>query len=118
MGMHSLAILLLLFLLAPGASAQDMESARAAPERVERAKPVERRLYVGMWTIHFRDLDRGLDNNWLLGMSWGRMYGATFINSFGKRAYSGGMQQTVARWQPEIASIGAGYRVGLVTGYN
>jgi hypothetical protein len=71
-----------------------------------------------MGTLHFRDFDRGVDNNWLLGMSWGRVYGATFINSFGKRAYSVGMQEFVARWSPGPTSVRLGYRAGLVTGYN
>jgi hypothetical protein len=71
-----------------------------------------------MWTLHFRDLDRGLESNRLLAVSWGRIYGATFINSFGKRAYSAGLQQTVARWDSRIVSLGLGYRAGLVTGYD
>jgi hypothetical protein len=81
-------------------------------------EPADRRLYLGMWTIHFRDLDRGLDNNWLLAVSWGRIYGATFVNSFGKRAYSTGVQRTVARWNSRTVSLGLGYRAGLVTGYD
>ncbi len=98
-------LVLLLLSLPLGAFAQQRETA-------------DRRLYVGMWTIHFRDLDRGIENNWLLAVSWGRVYGATFINSFGKRAYSTGVQETVVRWKPRIVSVGVGYRAGLVTGYD
>jgi hypothetical protein len=82
------------------------------------AKAAERRLYVGMWTLHFRDMERGLDNNWMLGMSWGRLYGATFVNSFGRRAYSVGLQETIARWRAGMVPVSLGYRAGLVTGYN
>ena len=78
----------------------------------------DRRVYAGMWTFHFRDPGRGLDNNWLVGMSWGKLYGATFVNSFGRRAYSGGVQRVLARWEPGIVSLGLGYRAGLVTGYD
>jgi hypothetical protein len=111
-------LFLLFFLPAPGASAQLPGPKGSSAENAAAAKTVERRLYVGMWTIHFRDLDRGLDNNWLLALSWGRIYGATFINSFGRRAYSAGVQRAVARWNWPIISAGLGYRVGLVTGYD
>lgn len=77
-----------------------------------------RRLYVAMWTFHFREPDRALDNNWLLAISWGRVYGATFVNSFGRRAYSAGVQQNMARWNLRLVRIGLGYRAGLVTGYD
>lgn len=78
----------------------------------------ERRLYVGMVTLHFRDLDRGLDNNWLLGLSWGRIYGATLLNSFGNRSYTAGIQGTMKQWGPSKSAIGVGYRAGLITGYD
>ena len=101
-----IVVLLLLFFLPLGAFAQQPDT---MPDR---------RLYFAMWTIHLRDLERGLENNWLLAVSWGRIYGATFINSFGKRAYSAGVQGHIARWNSRIVSAGLGYRVGLVTGYD
>jgi hypothetical protein len=94
--------------------------ARVPPSReeaVEEEAP-DRRLYIGMWTMHFRDLESGLENNWLLGVSWNGIYGATLVNSFGDRAYSAGMQGTLARWAPGGTSVALGYRVGLITGYD
>jgi len=112
-------VLFLLFLsLTERAFAQPADAAPPRAENATSGSAADRRLYVGMWTIHFRDLDRGLDNNWVLGLSWGRFYGATFVNSFGKRAYSLGVQRTVARWDSRIVSAGLGYRAGLVTGYD
>jgi hypothetical protein len=116
---NRLIVLFLLFLLpASGAFAQPPDATPSPTETARAAKTADRRLYVGMWTIHFRDLDRGIDNNWLLALSWGPIYGGTFINSFGKRAYSVGVQRAVARWNSRIVSAGLGYRVGLVTGYD
>jgi hypothetical protein len=108
----------LLVVLPLGAPARQVGAMPSPPDSAAAERPADRRLYLGMWTIHFRDLDRGLDNNWLLALSWGRVYGATFINSFGERAYSMGVQGTVARWSPGIMSLGLGYRAGLVTGYD
>jgi hypothetical protein len=113
------SLLLPLILLPFSASAQRPDVAASATDQV--ATPAERRFYVGMWTFHFRDMERGLDNNWVLGMSWGKIYGATFINSFGRRAYSVGLQENVAQWRPGIvpvSSVSLGYRAGLITGYN
>ncbi len=114
----STLILLLALGAAPGAA-----SATSAPGPttgvifVEDDGP-ERRLYVGMLTLHLRDLDRGLDNNWLLGLSWGRIYGATLLNSFGNRSYTAGVQGTMKQWNPSRVSVGVGYRAGLITGYD
>jgi hypothetical protein len=116
---NRLIVLFPLFLFpAPVAFAQAPDARPSPAENARAAKTAEPRLYVGMWTIHFRDLDRGLDNNWAVGLSWGRLYGATFINSFGKRAYSVGVQRAVARWNSRLVSAGLGYRVGIVTGYD
>jgi hypothetical protein len=71
-----------------------------------------------MWTVHFRDWDRGVENNWLVGASWRGIYAATFINTFGDRAYAAGYQGMLLRWDPGVIAVGLGYRVGLVTGYD
>jgi hypothetical protein len=114
-----IVVLFLLFLLPLGAFAQQPDTMPAPSKGAEDGDTAaDRRLYFAMWTIHFRDLERGLKNNWLLAVSWGRIYGATFINSFGRRAYSAGVQRAVARWNWPIISAGLGYRVGLVTGYD
>jgi hypothetical protein len=79
---------------------------------------VDRRVYFAMWTVHLRDLDRGIDSNRAFGVSWGRIYAATLINSFENRAYTAGFQDTLVRWEPGIFAIGLGYRAGFITGYD
>ena len=76
------------------------------------------RIYVGMWTMHLKDLTRGLDNNWLLGVSWRGYYAGTFVNSYGGRAVTAGIQRTVARGADAQVVPSLGYRLGFVTGYD
>ena len=78
----------------------------------------EVRLYVGMWTSHLRDIKGGLDNNWLVGASWRGLFGGTFVNSFGRRSYTAGIQRNVAGADDGGDSPSVGYRLGLVTGYD
>jgi hypothetical protein len=59
----------------------------------------------------------GLTNR-AIGIAWDGYYGATFINSFGDRAFSAGVQGTLARWEPGRTTVGLGYRAGLITGYD
>ena len=114
-----IVVLFLLSFLPLGAFAQQPDTMPAPPKGAgDGGTAADRRLYFAMWTIHFRDLERGLESNGLLAVSWGRIYGATFINSFGERAYSAGVQGPIARWDSRIVSVGLGYRVGLVTGYD
>lgn len=76
------------------------------------------RLYVAMGTLHLREPGEGIENNWLLAASWRRLYVATFVNSFGERSYSVGVEGRFAGWDGAVVSLGLGYRVGLVTGYD
>ncbi len=105
-----------LVLLGIGGSLQ--LAAAETPEDQPRRDRVERRLYTGMWTVHFRDRERGIDSNHLLGVSWGRYYAGTFVNSYDRRAYTAGVQGTMVRWTPGAVGLGVGYRAGLVTGYD
>lgn len=60
-----------------------------------------------------------LDNNWVAGLSAGGYFGATFLNSFGRRGFTGGLQRTIVstdRRQDVVASVG--FRLGFVTGYD
>ena len=75
------------------------------------------RAYVGMWTTHVWNLGRGVEGNWLLGIAHGGYFGATFINSFGSRSLTAGVQRNlVPRSGPSPVALG--YRVGIVTGYD
>lgn len=76
------------------------------------------RVYVGLWTTHFRDITRGMRQNWLVGVSWRGMYGGTFVNSFGNRSFTAGIQRTLARGADGTIIPRVGYRLGLVTGYD
>lgn len=78
----------------------------------------ELRIYLGMWTSHLKDLGRGLDNNWLVGFGWRGYYAGTFVNSYGRRAFAGGIQRTVARGEDGAVVPSLGYRLGFVTGYD
>jgi hypothetical protein len=76
------------------------------------------RIYVGMWTTHIRRLGTGMENNWLVGLGWRGMFGATFINSYGDRAFTIGLQHSLARGSDGVMDRGVGYRLGLITGYD
>jgi hypothetical protein len=89
-----------------------MDSVRARPE----VRPT--RVYVGMWSTHLRDIDRGLSANSLIGVSWRGYFGGTFINSFGDRALSAGLQRSISGPGPGALAVGLGYRAGVITGYD
>lgn len=93
------------------AAAQDADASARTPSSAVR-------LYVGMWSTHLRDLSRGLRNNWLVGLGWRGLYGGTFVNSFGNRSFTAGIQQTVARGEDATVIPSVGYRLGVVSGYD
>jgi len=76
------------------------------------------RVHVGMWTSHLSNLSKGLDANWLVAMGWKGLYGGTFVNSFGSRAFAFGIERPLVRDDGSGVSAGLGYRLGLVTGYD
>ena len=75
------------------------------------------RIYLGMWTSHLLDPARGLDANSLVGVAVRGYYGATFVNSYGDRAFALGLQRTLVA-SPKGMRPALGYRAGLVTGYD
>jgi hypothetical protein len=81
-------------------------------------RPQPTRLYLGMWTKHLKDRDRPIDSNWLVGVSFHGIYGGTFRNSFGRRAYAAGLQRTFAPASKGPFGGALGFRVGLVSGYD
>jgi len=78
----------------------------------------EARIYLGMWTAHLTKLGKGIRNNWLVAVSWRGFYGGTFVNSFGDRAFTAGIQRTLARGSEGAFVPTIGYRLGFVTGYD
>lgn len=81
-------------------------------------RPQPSRLYVGMWTTHLNQDVVTLDANWAVGLAHRGYFGATFLNSFGKRAYAGGLQRTVLATDPRFLSASLGFRLGFITGYD
>ncbi|MBI4421016.1 MAG: hypothetical protein HY560_09340 [Gemmatimonadetes bacterium] len=76
------------------------------------------RIYVGMWSTHIRDIGRGLSNNWLVGLGWRGFYGGSFVNSFGNRSFTAGIQRSVARGADGAVVPSIGYRLGVLSGYD
>ena len=90
---------------------------RAAPARPADSRH-ETRLYLGMWTTHLKHPVVTVDNNWLIGFTHRGFFGGTFMNSFGRRAYSAGIQRTVISRQRAALTTSLGFRLGLVSGYD
>lgn len=78
-------------------------------------------ILLGMWSLHFKKHSRENDrwSNELIGGVYKSFFAGTLINSFDKRAYLFGIQRDFYtkkysnNWQ-----INAGYRIGLITGYD
>jgi hypothetical protein len=119
-GMFSTAALLAgLMAQGPQQPVSDTGAVRMAAEQPAppRGKPALR-VHTGMWTMHFRDMQRGVEANHLLGVTWRGFYAVTFTNSFDKRAYSGGIEQTPFSRDAGPLTLNLGYRAGLVSGYD
>jgi len=76
------------------------------------------RLYFAMVTTHLRRSTVALSNNWVIGLSGRGYFGATFLNSYGRRAFTGGIQRTIVSTDRPILNASLGIRVGFITGYD
>ena len=76
------------------------------------------RLYFGMWTTHLKHDVIALDNNWVVGGTYRGVFGATFLNSFGRRSFTAGIQRTLIAAEPRPVGASLGLRVGVVSGYD
>ena len=76
------------------------------------------RLYFGMWTTHLKHDVVALHNNWVVGLTYRGFFGATFLNSYGRRAFTGGIQRTILATEPRPIGASLGLRIGLVSGYD
>jgi hypothetical protein len=119
----SLCVACACVLLPPVVQAQSPPSAGAgstATEIDERQKLAHTasRLYFGMWTTHLKHDVVALDNNWAIGVTYRGFFGATFLNSFGRRAFTGGIQRTIFSTASRPLGASLGYRLGFVTGYD
>ena len=93
------------------------EKPTAPPARDTRTRHPTR-IYFGMWTIHLRDDVVALKNNWAVGVTSHGFFGATFLNSYGRRAYTAGLQRTIISTEPGSLGASLGFRLGLVSGYD
>ena len=104
------------------AQTPDTAGESAAPATVTASpSPVKKdavRVYLGMWTTHLKEDVVALDNNWIVGISGRGYFGATFRNSFGRRAVAGGLQRTVLAVAPRPIGVALGFRLGFITGYD
>ena len=103
---------------APVPTAAQSSQERTADVAAGAAPSSQMRVYLGMWSTHVRDIKRGLSNNWLVGVGWRGWYGGTFVNSFGNRSFTAGIQRTVARGEENAIVPFFQYRVGVVSGYD
>src|SRR5215831_8048638 len=117
--MRSLAICgLVLFGLSAPARAQTLPApenptpAQAPTPAEQPAHHYETRVYFGMWTIHLREPVVTLQNNWVVGFTTHGYFGATFLNTFGNRAFTGGIQRTLISTAPRPLSVALGMRLG------
>jgi hypothetical protein len=97
----------------PAVVSAQSESDDKVPKRHEPT-----RIYFGMWTTHLNHEGVALDNNWVVGLTYRGFFGATFLNSFGRRAFTAGIQRTLVASAPRPIGASLGLRIGLVSGYD
>src|SRR5262245_43591686 len=103
---------------AQGAAASEQPSTASSRDLASGSTHRPRRVYVSMWTTHLKHRGIVLKNNWVAGLSYGGFFGATFLNSFGRRAFTGGIQREYVVMGTPWVGISLGYRLGFVTGYD
>lgn len=81
--------------------------------------PSQTHVYVGLWTTHLNANRRHIDsNNPMIGVTRGPIFAATFVNSFGKRAYAAGFQHAVLSGSRGNTAASLGFRLGAISGYD
>lgn len=82
-------------------------------------QPAQSSVYLGMWSVHFYDDDEDYTTTHnLFGFAYKGYYAGTFLNSHDDRAYSAGFQRDVYATSWEFISVDAGYRFGILYGYD
>ncbi len=81
-------------------------------------KKPDRRLYLGMWTFHFRWQESGIKRNPVLAFSWNGIFVGTFVNTYEDRSFTAGYQGEILTAQLGEVRLGLGYRAGLLSGYD
>ncbi len=99
--------------------APDSPSSTSTQQPAEHPAPhYENRLYLGMWTAHLREPVLTLRNNYAVGFTTHGYFAATFLNSYGNRAFTGGIQRTIVKTAPGTFGALLGFRLGFITGYD
>lgn len=81
--------------------------------------PRRTRVIPGLWAMHpFEPHFPELDGTSGFGGLWGHWFGATFVNSYGDRTFIFGVERNWVDLRRGWLGVGAGYRVGLITGYD
>ena len=111
--MRAVCLAIVLVCASAGAPYAQSEPSSDAPRRREPT-----RLYFGMWTTHLKHDVVGLQNNWVGGLTYRGFFGGTFLNSYGRRAFTAGIQRTLLAAEPRPFGASLGYRVGVVSGYD
>lgn len=82
-------------------------------------KPDRRRVIAGIWALHpFESQFPELDPTRGVGVQVSSWFGASFVNSYGRRAYVAGLERNWATHTTSTFGLGVGYRAGVVTGYD
>ncbi|MDH3271240.1 MAG: hypothetical protein OEN56_07910 [Gemmatimonadota bacterium] len=81
--------------------------------------PNRSRVILGLWAMHpFEPQFPELDGTKGFGGLYGHWFGATFVNSYDERTYILGIERSWFELRRAAARFGAGYRVGLIAGYD
>lgn len=81
--------------------------------------PRRDRIIPGLWAMHpFEPHFPELDGTSGFGGLYRHWFGATFVNSYGDRTFILGIERNWLALRRGVFGLGAGYRVGLITGYD
>lgn len=98
---------------------QEAEAGRGWLEVVVGRSPDRDRIIGGLWAMHpFEPQFPELDWTRGLGGLYGHWFGATFVNSYDERTFILGIERSWFSVRSGVFGVGAGYRVGLITGYD
>lgn len=105
---------------APDVSRGGEEPDRATSGFTLLGRPAHRtRLIGGLWTLHpFAVSWPRVEETYGYGLLWDGFFAATFVNSFGGRAVTAGVERVWFEPAWRWLALGLGYRAGLVTGYD
>ncbi len=103
----------------PTASSVNEKESRYGIGKILWGQPAMDSLYLGMWSYHFVDDDDEYQSTHnLIGFTYAGVFLGTFENSRNDRTWGIGIQRDVYRTTWGILSVEAGYRLGMMHGYD